>query len=57
MDITYGIVPEGFIQSIPKNDERPPQLESDKNYTFHFVTGFGGGGGGFKIYNGRAIEW
>ena len=57
IDITYGVVPEGFIQSIPKNDEPPPQLESDKKYTYHFVRGFGGGGGGFKIHEGRAIEW
>src|ERR1700754_4410380 len=30
VDITYGTVPPGFTQMIPKNGERPPALEPGK---------------------------
>lgn len=57
LDITYAVVPEGFIQVTPKNGEPPPPLEPNKKYTYHFVRGFGGGGGGFMIRDGKAVEW
>lgn len=56
LDITYGTVPPGFTQITPKNGERPPALETDKRYTYHFVRGNGGGGGGFVIRGGSAVE-
>lgn len=57
LDIVYGVVPDGFIQSIPKDGEPPPTLEPYKKYTYHFVRGFGGGGGGFIIRDGKASKW
>jgi len=57
LDITYGVVPEGFVQVTPKSGEPPLALQPDKKYTYHFVRGFGGGGGGFMIRGGQAVEW
>ena len=56
LDITYGTVPEGFTQIVPKKGERPPTLEAEKRYTYHFVRGVGGGGGVFIIRGGKAVE-
>jgi hypothetical protein len=55
--ITYGVVPKGFMQVTPKDGSPPPALEGNKKYTYHFVRGFGGGGGGFIIRDGQAVEW
>ena len=55
IDITYGTVPQGFTQIVPKNGERPPELEAGKRYTYHFVRGLGGGGGAFIIREGKAV--
>lgn len=55
LDITYGTVPRGFTQVTPKDGERPPTLEPEKRYTYHFVRGQGGGGGAFIIREGKAI--
>ena len=56
LDITYGTVPKGFTQITPKNGVKPPALEEDKQYTYHFVRGLGGGGGAFVIRAGTAVE-
>jgi hypothetical protein len=56
IEITYGIVPEGYIQLTPKDGQSPPPLISDKEYTYHYVRGLGGGGGAFKIQNGKVVE-
>ena len=55
LDITYGVVPEGFTQITPRGGEPPPSLEADKRYTYHFVRGSGGGGGGFIIRDGKVV--
>jgi hypothetical protein len=55
LDITYGTTPQGFSQINPKNGERPPALESEKRYIYHFVKGHGEGGGRFIIRGGKAI--
>lgn len=55
LDITYGTIPPGFTQVVPKNGERPPALEAEKRYTYHFVRGLGGGGGAFVIRGGKAV--
>jgi hypothetical protein len=55
LDITYGVVPEGFKQVTPENDVPPSPLEPGMRYTYHFVRGFGGGGGAFIIRDGKAV--
>jgi len=55
VDITYGTVPQGFTQLTPKNGERPPALEAEKRYTYHYVRGHGAGGGAFIIREGKAV--
>jgi hypothetical protein len=56
LDITYGTVPKGFTQITPKDGGKPPALEEDKQYSYHFVRGSGGGGGAFLIRTGTAVE-
>jgi hypothetical protein len=52
--ITYGVVPPGFRQVIPKSGS-PPPLEPNNKYSFHFV-GCGFGRGGFIIHDGKVVE-
>jgi hypothetical protein len=54
--ITYGVVPPGFRQVIPKSGS-PPPLEPDNKYDYHFVGSCGFGRGGFIIHDGKVIEW
>jgi hypothetical protein len=56
LDITYGTVPKGFTQITPRDGGKPPALEEDKRYSYHFVRGVGGGGGAFVIRAGTAVE-
>jgi hypothetical protein len=56
LDITYATVPKGFTQITPKNGAKPPVLEEDKRYSYHFVRAMGGGGGAFVIRQGTAVE-
>ena len=53
--ITYGVVPPGFRQVIPKSGS-PPPLEPNIKYVYHFV-GCGFGRGGFIIHDGKVGEW
>ncbi|HEY9431573.1 MAG TPA: hypothetical protein VI260_08945 [Blastocatellia bacterium] len=53
--ITYGVVPPGFRQVIPKSGS-PPLPEPNIKYVYHFV-GCGFGRGGFIIHDGKVREW
>jgi hypothetical protein len=53
--ITYGVVPPGFRQVIPKSGS-PPPLKPNIKYVYHFV-GCGFGRGGFIIHDGKVGEW
>jgi hypothetical protein len=54
--ITYGVVPPGFRQVIPKSGS-PPPLEPNSKYVYHFVGNCGFGRGGFIIHDGKVGEW
>jgi hypothetical protein len=54
--ITYGAVPPGFRQVIPKSGS-PPPLEPNIKYVYHFVGSCGFGRGGFIIHDGKVGEW
>jgi hypothetical protein len=54
--ITYGVVPPGFKQVIPKSGS-PPPLEPNNKYAYHFVGNCGFGRGGFIIHDGKVREW
>jgi hypothetical protein len=51
--ITYGVVPEGYVQIIPTNGTSPPKLEANKKYGYLFVTADAPHGHGyFEMKNG-----
>ena len=54
--ITYGVVPPGFIQTRPENNQAPPRLEEGKRYSCSFVRYWGGGGDCFEISAGKTTH-
>jgi hypothetical protein len=53
--ITYGVTPNGYMQSVPKQGSAPA-LEDNKRYGYLFVTGDAPlGAGYFEIHNGQAV--
>src|SRR5262249_32326701 len=55
LGITYGVVPPGFRQVIPKSGS-PPRFEPNIKYVYHFVGSCGFGRGGFIIHDGKVVE-
>jgi hypothetical protein len=54
--ITYGVVPLGFKQVIPKSGS-PSPLEPNNKYAYHFVGNCSVGRSGFIIHDGKVREW
>lgn len=54
--ITYGVVPQGYYQTKPKNGQPPPPLMSGKRYTYHVVGYPTSAGAAFEIRDGKAVE-
>lgn len=54
--VTYGVVPEGFKQIVPKNEESPLPLQNGNRYKFNFVTGNAPGVKGyFEMKDKKAV--
>ena len=54
--ITYGVVPDGFLQEVPSNGS-PPPLEEGKVYGFGAITRNAPGGRiWFTIRNGQSVQ-
>lgn len=54
--ITYGVVPQGFKQSIPENEVAPVALSEGSRYRFYFhCTQARPAEGYFEIRNGKAV--
>ena len=54
--ITYGVVPDGFVQQVPSNGN-PPPLEEGKTYGFGADTrGQPGSAVWFTIRDGKAVQ-
>ena len=53
--ITYGIVPDGFIQKVPKDGSAPPALKEGEEYMFFAPTTGMFHGKVFKIENGKTV--
>jgi hypothetical protein len=53
--ITYGIVPDGFIQKAPKDGSAPPALKEGEKYMFFAPTTGNFHGKVFKIENGKTV--
>ena len=53
--ITYGIVPDGFIQKVPKDGSAPPALKEGEKYMFFAPTTGMFHGKVFKIKNGKTV--
>lgn len=53
--IKYGIVPDGFIQKVPKDGVAPPTLKEGEEYLFFAPTPANMNGIRFKIENGRTV--
>jgi len=54
-DIKYGLVPNGFIQKIPKDGSAPPALKEGEEYLFFAPTPANIQPIKFKIENGRSV--
>jgi hypothetical protein len=54
-EIKYGVVPDGFIQKIPKDGAAPPALKEGEEYMFFAPTTANVGGIKFKIENGKTV--
>lgn len=54
-EITYGVVPKGFIQKIPKDGSAPPPLKEGEEYVFFAPTPANIKGVRFKIENGKSV--
>jgi hypothetical protein len=54
-EIKYGIVPDGFIQKVPKDGSAPPALKEGEEYLFFAPTLAHAGGTKFKIENGKTV--
>jgi hypothetical protein len=53
--IKYGIVPDGYIQKVPKDGVAPPALKEGEEYLFFAPTPANVGGTKFKIENGKTV--
>jgi hypothetical protein len=53
---TYGHIPEGYTQSIPKNDQIPQLLEGKEYHFYVYVNSANGGGICFRIRNQKAVK-
>ena len=53
-EIKYGIVPEGFVQKIPRDGSAPPPLKEGEEYIFFAPTSAHFDGVRFKIENGKS---
>ena len=55
--ITYGVVPQGYKQVIPENNESPLPLVTGTRYSYWFdTTNAPHAGGSFEIRNGQATH-
>src|SRR5215470_5198372 len=54
-EIKYGVVPDGFIQKIPKDGAAPPALKEGEEYFFFAPTPANFGGIKFKIEDGKTV--
>jgi hypothetical protein len=54
-EIKYGLVPDGFIQKIPKDGAAPPALKEGEEYLFFAPTPANARGTKFKIENGKTV--
>ena len=54
--ITYGVVPEDYVQIRPKDGTPPPLKEGQKYFYFVETTNAAGAGGYLEIKNSRAVE-
>ena len=54
-EIKYGVVPEGFIQKIPKDGSAPPELKEGEEYLFFAPTLANIKTVKFKIENGKSV--
>lgn len=54
-EIKYGVVPEGFIQKIPKDGSAPAALNEGEEYFFFAPTPQNIKGVRFKIENGKSV--
>jgi hypothetical protein len=54
-EIEYGVVPDGFVQKIPKDGAAPPALKEGEEYLFFAPTPANVGGIRFKIKNGKTV--
>ena len=55
IEIKYGVVPDGFIQKVPKDGSAPPVLEEWQEYLFFAPTSANLKGISFKIENGKSV--
>ena len=53
--ITYGVVPDGYTQIIPKEGTPPPLMEGQKYFYFVETANAPGAGGYLEIRNSRAV--
>lgn len=53
--ITYGVVPEWYVQVKPKDGAPPPLMEGQKYFYFVETTSAAGAGGYFEVKNSRAV--
>ena len=54
--ITYGEVPDGYVQVYPEHGEAPPLLEGERYYASFDTTGANGAHIYFTIREGKAVE-
>lgn len=54
-EIKYGLLPDGFIQKIPKDGAAPPALKEGEEYLFFAPTPANIKGTKFKIENGKTV--
>lgn len=54
-EIKYGVVPDGFIQKVPKGGTAPPALKEGEEYLFFAPTPANIKAIRFKIENGRSV--
>jgi len=54
-EIEYGMVPDGFIQKVPKDGSAPPALKEGEEYLFFAPTTANFDGIRFKIENGKTV--
>ena len=55
INVTYGLIPQGFQQISPKDNTAPPPLVEGRKYTYWAQGYYGGKGGCFEIRKGKAV--